>query len=104
MDFDTTSKGKREGPRSPASVNPQHARPLFDTTSTDRIRRASATEIPSDAYTIPAGAKKPALVHLALAAWQAGDFDPSRLGEVRGRKVDEAGLRRALYRAPPSAR
>lgn len=99
MDFDTTSKGKREGPRSPASVNPQHARPLFDTTSTDRIRRASATEIPSDAYTIPAGAKKPALVHLALAAWQAGDFDPSRLGEVRGRKVDEAGLRRALYRS-----
>jgi len=38
-------------------------------------------------------------VHLALAAWRAGLFDPKALGEVRGREVDEAGLQRALYRS-----
>jgi hypothetical protein len=38
-------------------------------------------------------------VHLALAAWRAGELDPSDLGQVRGRDVDEAGLQRALYRS-----
>ncbi len=51
------------------------------------------------AFTIPAGARKAALVHLALAAWRAGELDPRELGQVRGRDVDEAGLQRALYRS-----
>ena len=38
-------------------------------------------------------------MHLALAAWRAGEFDPKELGQVRGRDVDEAGLQRALYRS-----
>ena len=38
-------------------------------------------------------------MHLALAAWRAGEFDPRKLGQVRGRDVDEAGLQRALYRS-----
>jgi hypothetical protein len=38
-------------------------------------------------------------VHLALAAWRAGELEPKELGEVRGRDVDEAGLQRALYRS-----
>ena len=38
-------------------------------------------------------------MHLALEAWRAGLLDPGALGEVRGRKVDVAGLRRALYRS-----
>ena len=36
-------------------------------------------------------------MHLTLEAWRAGLLDPKGLGEVRGRKVDEAGLQRALY-------
>ena len=50
-------------------------------------------------FRIPAGARKAALVHLALAAWREGLLDPKELGEVRGREVDEAGLHRALYRS-----
>lgn len=38
-------------------------------------------------------------MHLALAAWRQDLLDPTELGEVRGRKVDEAGLQRALYRS-----
>ena len=38
-------------------------------------------------------------MHLALAAWRAGELDPRELGQVRGRDVDEAGLQRALYRS-----
>lgn len=50
-------------------------------------------------FRIPAGAKKAALVHLALEAWRKGLLEPKQLGEVRGRNVDEAGLQRALYRS-----
>jgi hypothetical protein len=50
-------------------------------------------------FRIPAGSRKAALVHLALAAWRAGEFESRQVGEVRGREVDEAGLRRALYRS-----
>jgi hypothetical protein len=50
-------------------------------------------------FRIPAGARKAALVHLALEAWRKGQLDPKELGEVRGRDVDEAGLQRALYRS-----
>jgi hypothetical protein len=38
-------------------------------------------------------------VHLAVEAWRAGLLDPGVVGEVRGREVDEAGFRRALYRS-----
>lgn len=97
MDFDTTSKRKRRRPRTLARVpNPTSIPSLFGSTRNDQP--PPAQEDPNS-YTIPAGAKKPALVHLALAAWTAEDFDPTRLGEVRGRKVEEAGLRRALYRS-----
>jgi hypothetical protein len=50
-------------------------------------------------FRIPAGSRKAALVHLALAAWRAGFLDPKALGEVRGREVDESKLQRALYRS-----
>ena len=36
-------------------------------------------------------------MHLTLGAWRAGLLDPKGLGEVRGRKVDEAGLQRSFY-------
>lgn len=38
-------------------------------------------------------------MHLTLGAWRAGLLDPTGLGEVSGRKVDEAGLQRAFYRS-----
>jgi hypothetical protein len=47
---------------------------------------------------VPGGSRKAVLVHAALEAWRKGLLDPKRLGEVRGRNVDEAGLQRALYR------
>ena len=52
-----------------------------------------------EAFKIPASAKKAAMVHLAMAAWQKGLLDAKELGEVRGRTVDEVGLQRALYRS-----
>jgi hypothetical protein len=52
-----------------------------------------------DTFKIPAGSRKAALVHLGLAAWREGLLDSQKLGEVRGRQVDEAGLQRALYRS-----
>jgi hypothetical protein len=67
----------------------------FDTAPGNR-RRQNESE---GTFTIPAGARKAALVHLALAAWRVGEFDPRELGQVRGRDVDEAGLQRALYRS-----
>lgn len=38
-------------------------------------------------------------MHLSVEAWRKGELDPKKLGEVRGREVDEAGLQRALYRS-----
>ena len=87
MDFDTTP-GNR-GRRVHGSSRKSKGRP-------DRGRRPDHDR---EALTIPAGARKAALVHLALAAWRAGEFDPGKLGQVRGRDVDEAGLQRALYRS-----
>lgn len=52
-----------------------------------------------EAFRIPAGSRKAALVHLALKAWRDGLLDPKQLGEVRGRDVDQTGLQRALYRS-----
>jgi hypothetical protein len=50
-------------------------------------------------FTITPGSRKAALVNLALEAWREGEFNPRDLGQVRGRDVDEAGFRRALYRS-----
>jgi hypothetical protein len=50
-------------------------------------------------FSIPAGSRKAALVHLGLAAWREELFDARDLAETRGREVDEAGLQRALYRS-----
>jgi hypothetical protein len=67
----------------------------FDTAPGNRGRQVKG----EGAFTIPAGARKAALVYLALAAWRAGELDPRKLGQVRGRDVDEAGFQRALYRS-----
>jgi hypothetical protein len=73
----------------------------FDTTKVTG-RRESRHRFGGDpglVFRIPAGSRKAALVHLAMAAWYAGELDPLHFGEVRGRRVDEAGLQRALYRS-----
>jgi hypothetical protein len=91
LDFDTTKgAGRHELRRRPGGV------PYFSTGTTT----GSSKTLPEDeVFRIPAGSRKAALVHLALEAWRAGKLDPRELGEVRGRKVDEAGLQRALYRS-----
>ena len=105
MDFDTSS-GKGRGRRRPLPGGPSD----FSTSSDQigsrsnpsdrrhRTRHGTEGEEPG-AFRIPAGSRKAALVHLALAAWNAGELDPGQLGEVRGREVDETGLQRALYRS-----
>ena len=104
LDFDTTrdSGGRgRDRPSRPVT-DPLAGRPdlpsrrgPFDTARADR----PSTETEDQAFRIPAGSRKAALVHLALEAWRAGLLDPRALGEVRGREVDEAGFQRALYRS-----
>jgi hypothetical protein len=90
LDFDTTkNNGRRELRRRSGCV------PDFSTGTAG----SSKTAQDGEGFRIPAGSRKAALVHLALAAWRAGELDPRHLGEVRGRRVDEAGLRRALYRS-----
>jgi len=90
LDFDTTkNNGRRELRRRSGGV------PDFSTGTAG----SSKTAQDGEGFRIPAGSRKAALVHLALAAWRAGELDPRHLGEVRGRRVDEAGLRRALYRS-----
>lgn len=89
MDFDTASGNRGREGRTDRRLSSA-------TTGAARQRR------PNDdkrTFTIPAGARKAALVHLALAAWRVGELDPRELGQVRGRDVDEAGLQRALYRS-----
>jgi hypothetical protein len=97
LDFDTTSGGAgKRGGRPPQGFSD------FSTGSGDRHgRRRQSPETVSGGgdFRIPAGSRKAALVHLALAAWRAGKLDPKHLGEVRGRDVDEGGLQRALYRS-----
>ena len=104
MDFDTSngSGGNRGGRRQPRSGG----FPDFSTGSSGRAGRGSTPSrrhrrqvTDGEDFRIPAGARKAALVHLALAAWREGLLDPKELGEVRGRTVDEAGLQRALYRS-----
>jgi hypothetical protein len=98
LDFDTApGNRRRQGPGPPTNRErrPNQGLP-FGSTGVHRHRHPHEDE---EAFRIPAGAKKAALVHLALAAWRAGELDPKELGEVRGRDVDEAGLQRALYRS-----
>ena len=91
MDFETTKTNGRREPRHRSG-----AVPLFSTGTTTGSPKA----VPADEdFRIPAGSRKAALVHLALAAWRASLLDPQCLGEVRRRSVDEAGLQRALYRS-----
>ncbi len=107
MDFDTTSNNGNGG-RGGRRPSRGGGFPDFSTGSADRTgrgsasrrhsRRAPQSEETGD-FRIPAGARKAALVHLALAAWREGLLDPKELGEVRGRNVDEVGLQRALYRS-----
>ena len=91
LDFDTTKDNSRHGSRHWVGGVPD-----FSTGTTT----GSSNTLPEDeVFRIPAGSRKAALVHLALAAWRAGELDSRHLGEVRGRRVDEAGLQRALYRS-----
>lgn len=107
MDFDTTSNnggGGRGGRRPslgagfPDFSTGSAGRPGRGSVSRRHSQRATQSDETGD-FRIPAGARKVALVHLALAAWRKGLLDPKELGEVRGREVDEAGLQRALYRS-----
>jgi hypothetical protein len=86
LDFDTT-RGRGGSRRGSGSV---------PNLATGKAGRPSPED---EAFRIPAGSRKAALVHLALEAWRAGLLDPRALGEVRGREVDQAGLQRALYRS-----
>ena len=93
MDFDTTSNGNERGPS-------REGFPSFSTsTGQDQTVGSSSPKQEGKGFKIPAGSRKAALVYLALAAWHAGELYPGALGEVRGREVDEAGLKRALYRS-----
>lgn len=106
MDFDT-SKGNGRDRRRPTGRG--GGLPDFSTGNTDRPGRTFDTSRrhhqqgrnggAREDFRIPAGARKAALVHLALEAWKKDLLDPKQLGEVRGRDVDEAGLQRALYRS-----
>jgi hypothetical protein len=104
LDFDTTTDKSRDGSGRKSRTGPSaqskdrtgRGSPL----DTAHTHRPSSQTGPEDReFRIPAGSRKAALVHLALAAWRAGLLDPKALGEVRGREVDEAGLQRALYRS-----
>jgi len=98
LDFNTAPGNRgRQAPGSRKKREQRTDRRLpFGPTSANRQRRTNEGE---GIFTIPAGARKAALVHLALAAWRTGELDPRELGQVRGRDVDEAGLQRALYRS-----
>jgi len=82
LDFDTTTNGRKDR----------------STTAQD-IRRSSLAGSEDGKFRIPPASKKGVLVHLALQAWRVEMLDPKSLGQVRGREVDENGLRRALYRS-----
>jgi hypothetical protein len=90
LDFNTTKpNGNREARHGSGVL-------LFSTGTTTRPSKPARDD---GMFRIPAGSRKAALVHLALAAWRAGLLDSQCLGEVRRRTVDEAGLQRALYRS-----
>jgi hypothetical protein len=102
LDFDTTRDNVRDGARRKSHTGPDPSSESkgravrespFDTASSDHPSSQDGS------FRIPAGSRKAALVHLALELWRAGLLDPKALGQVRGRDVDEAGFRRALYRS-----
>lgn len=98
MDFDTTPGGRRR--QGPGSLTNREHRPIQGLPSgSTGIHRPYLPDENEEAFRIPAGARKAALVHLALEVWRVGELDPRQLGEVRGRDVDEARLLRALYRS-----
>ncbi len=108
MDFDTTKNNGRGGRRGRRPPSRRGVLPDSSPGSTSRPgrkfnpsprRHDGAGWGGNEDFRIPAGARKAALVHLALAAWREGLLDPKELGEVRGRNVDEVGLQRALYRS-----
>jgi hypothetical protein len=70
--------------------------PLLSRSATQRVSPVTGSKLAT--FTITPGSRKAALVNLALEAWREGEIDPRDLGQVRGREVDEAGFRRALYR------
>lgn len=106
MDFDTSKGNGRDRRRPPGTGD---GLPDFSTGSAGstgrafddfrRRRQQGGNGGAREDFRIPAGARKAALVHLALEAWRKDLLDPKKLGEVRGRDVDEAGLQRALYRS-----
>ncbi len=107
MNFDTS---RNNGDRGRRSLSGSGGFPDFSTGSGGgrgktptppgyRSLRQRGGREEAGSFRIPAGARKAALVHLALAAWREGLLDPKELGQVRGREVDKAGLQRALYRS-----
>ena len=89
LDFDTRKDSAKD--RSGRSVHP-----LFSRSATQRVSPGTGSKVAT--FTITPGSRKVTLVNLALEAWREGEIDPKDLGQVRGREVDEAGFRRALYR------
>lgn len=89
MDFDTRKDSAKV--RSGRGFHP-----LLSRSATQRVSPVTGSKVAT--FTITPGSRKAALVNLALEAWREGEIDPRDLGQVRGREVDEAGFRRALYR------
>ena len=89
LDFDTRKDSAKD--RSGRGFHP-----LFSRSATQRVSPVTGSKV--ETFTITPGSRKATLVNLALEAWREGEIDPRDLGQVRGREVDEAGFRRALYR------
>ena len=89
LDFDTRKDSAKD--RSGRGFHPH-----FSRSATQRVSPVTGSKVAT--FTITPGSRKAALVNLALEAWREGEIDPKDLGQVRGREVDEAGFRRALYR------
>lgn len=89
LDFDTRKDSAKD--RSGRGFHP-----LLSRSATQRVSPVTGSNVAT--FTITPGSRKAALVNLALEAWREGEIDPRDLGQVRGREVDEAGFRRALYR------
>ena len=89
LDFDTRKDSAKD--RSGRGFHP-----LLSRSATQRVSPVTGSKVAT--FTITPGSRKAALVNLALEAWREGEIDPRDLGQVRGREVDEAGFRRALYR------
>jgi hypothetical protein len=89
LDFDTRKDSAKD-----RSGRGFHS--VLSRSATQRVSPVTGSKVAT--FTITPGSRKAALVNLALEAWREGEIDPRDLGQVRGREVDEAGFRRALYR------